>query len=374
MVRDTLFRLSGAWVQGGSPWTANALLQVANPSHFSLTICPDGRPWSEIIVNDDFQFIFGLAPSDVDVTKEDIEERCNGSFFHFDLDEDDGLGLGPAPGEIRLCKVGESGISPVGFPLIVRSSALHSIPPATFKMTYQDDWLYFEFEGHQPVKAPSSCPSGDYRPCLSICGMHVRLKVDVDVHNRLHKHSSANDDSQAVKIVKALWEVRPFPDAFVVCGSRRIAVHRSVLATASPFFAAAFESQMREGLQAEVALEDAPDAVEILLSYLYTGHVGDEFDATAVLPVAHRLEINDLVEVSAAKMVQELCEENINKVIVALRPFMHDPTVKPYWDAVSHYVQCDNALVRKLMAAVYYPLPQHVDQRECKSKIRGTKR
>ena len=77
-------------------------------------------------------------------------------------------------------------------------------------------------------------------------------------------------------------------------------------------FERVFQVLLRELGEAKVVIEDAdPGSVEFLLAYLYTGVVDSHCnpDAAALLPLAHRLEVPDLVDHCAATLVKELSEE-----------------------------------------------------------------
>ena len=92
-----------------------------------------------------------------------------------------------------------------------------------------------------------------------------------------------------------------------------------------------------------------PDAAEALLAYLYTGDAGDKIDVVALLPLAHRFEVPNVVEYCASQLAQEVGEQNISTIVSALQPFVDDPNVKPHWDAVVRKVQNDDELVQKVL-------------------------
>lgn len=55
-------------------------------------------------------------------------------------------------------------------------------------------------------------------------------------------------------------------------GSHRIAAHRLVLSASSEYFAAMFNSGLRESSLSEVELQDVdPECLEQLVKYCYTG-------------------------------------------------------------------------------------------------------
>merc|ERR1712130_980534 len=73
--------------------------------------------------------------------------------------------------------------------------------------------------------------------------------------------------------LRALWNSRAFTDAEIRCGDKAWAVHRCILAAASPVFHAMLESPCCvEGRTAQISITDSPSStVAELLEFLYTG-------------------------------------------------------------------------------------------------------
>ncbi|CAK0912196.1 unnamed protein product [Prorocentrum cordatum] len=121
-------------------------------------------------------------------------------------------------------------------------------------MVYEDRTLSFGHCGHPHLKAPFRLDPLDYLPCISIGKEGVKIRVSVDAPERKRKLADADDGAAALKIARTLWSDRAFSDAVVVSPPRSIAVHRCVLAAASPFFARAFQGCMRESSEARVVI------------------------------------------------------------------------------------------------------------------------
>jgi hypothetical protein len=338
LVNDILFRMEG----DEDEWTGQALLDVADPKHFSVTLRPAGeknQKWSSLVSesgDDSLWFVLGAASPDTDLTIIDVDEKSEtvGSFFRFFSNDDNGVDV------YNGADVYDTNTLPGSSNVLDQNIAL--------QMTYKDGQICFGFEGKEPSQM-FACPE-DVRPFISIKHLNTRLSVDVDTHRRMRKRAHDNDEGPATKVVKSLWQDRLFTDATIVCGARKIPVHRNVLVAASPFFSSAFQGEMKEGLTAEVVIADAdPEAVEALLAYLYTGQVGDKVDAMALLPVAHRFGASALVDHCASQLVEELREENIAKAMAAMRPFLEDPVVRPHWNAMVSRVQANSTLAHAAM-------------------------
>lgn len=219
----------------------------------------------------------------------------------------------------------------------------------SLRINYQEGHLSVSVNGETHFKVPGRIPEGNFRPCVSL---HKEARVNVSVSLPSMKRKVDIESLQPQKIARNLWSSKDFADAHIVCGKTSIPVHRCVLAAASPFFDRAFKSSMKEGANARISIEDAEPAVlELLLSFLYTGRFESGFDkhATSVLPLAHRLEIPDVVEHCGCILAERLTAENIASHISILRPFCDDPTIRPYWDNIAHKIQYDSTLVKVMM-------------------------
>jgi len=307
-------------------WNSHALLDVADPKHFSVSIRPvPKRPWSEISV------IVGIVPEDANLCVNDIESHCGVFLLH----------------KLTSTEVIDATGDTLRFDLPGLDDCLKLQQCPALGMTYDDGELYFALEGHSPALVPVTIPTAEYRPCISIPDS-LRFSVAVDAPSRKRKRDE--EEVRAVKINKSLWAERKFTDATVVCGEQSFPVHRCVLAASSLFFARAFEGSMKESVEARVVIKDADaGCVEVLLSYLYTGQIDGCINAAALLPVAHRLEVSALVEHCAAALAWEINSENIVSTVAALRPYMDNPAVKPHWDVIASCILADGSMVRALM-------------------------
>jgi len=306
-------------------WTSNALLDVPDAQRFSIKIKPFSA-W------EDNACLVGIAPKDTDLTQKDIEEHV-GVFIMLS-------GTNP---ELYVAGSGSWSIEVPGW---------DDTEILELQMTYENNKLYFSVEGHPRVQVEKPIPEADYRPCFSFgrLGSSYRVTVVTLPCKRKLEHNEA----PAGKITKRLWASKQFSDASIVCGGTAIPVHRCVLAAASPFFERAFEAPMREAAQATVVIEDTDlESVEKLLSYLYTGDLGrhcnpDCAALAALLSLAHRLDVVELLDHCAASLVTGLNELNVAQTVAALRPYKDD--LAQHWDAIADLVQADGRLVRAIMA------------------------
>eukprot|EP00928_Gymnodinium_smaydae_P033461 TRINITY_DN23969_c0_g1_i1.p1 TRINITY_DN23969_c0_g1~~TRINITY_DN23969_c0_g1_i1.p1 ORF type:complete len:357 (+),score=71.60 TRINITY_DN23969_c0_g1_i1:104-1072(+) len=303
----------------GSSWNTAALLKVEKPDRFHAKL---SFPTPDDYTNG--TFLFGIAPTTCDLASEDIEKH-SGVFFDWPRQI-----VRPA-GELYMEVPGID----QGHHGELWRQELH--------MYYESGSLFFAISGHPRVKVPCGIAKREYRPCISICEPGVRYGISVVSAKRMR--SGLSDGEAALKVARTMWTDKSFSDAVVVCGSRTLPVHRCVLTAASAFFASAFGGTMKEAREAKVVIEDADEkSVESLLQYLYTGHVGEGADAIALLPIAHRLGVAALVELCAALIVEELCEENVVRSVAILRPLRDEQVVRPYWEQAADRLMSNRSL------------------------------
>jgi len=98
---------------------------------------------------------------------------------------------------------------------------------------------------------------------------------------------------------------------------RRVSAHKVILASRSPVFEKMFATQMSEALSSNVALPDAEDhSVDIFLQFLYGGGVEDSVLENgnlicALLQLAHRFQVLDLMTICEDRMAGSLNSENV---------------------------------------------------------------
>eukprot|EP00928_Gymnodinium_smaydae_P025525 TRINITY_DN20298_c0_g1_i1.p1 TRINITY_DN20298_c0_g1~~TRINITY_DN20298_c0_g1_i1.p1 ORF type:complete len:338 (-),score=45.16 TRINITY_DN20298_c0_g1_i1:141-1154(-) len=315
---------------GGHRWDTHALFTVADPESFLFSAKP---------LRDDEYFI-GIVDKAVDLTLEDIEKR-DGVFIMLEADQ---------KRQYVLCAGKKHHMTLPGVEEYFKSCRGDGPPLATV-MKYEKGRVYFGVDGFSCVAAPIKVPPGDYRPCASIgpstAKVHISLQSPIQ-----RQRSDESFAKKSSKIMRSLWEDRSFSDATIVCGNVFIPVHRCVLCKSASFFERAFEGSMREAGEAKITIEDADEnAVKEMLCYLYTGNVSSNADHTSVLPLAHRLDIESLVELSAVAIVDQLSPSNVAQSVASLRKFRDSKNVKAHWERAMTRIKNEGALVESLALA-----------------------
>lgn len=189
-------------------------------------------------------------------------------------------------------------------------------------------------------------PRGDYRPCVLLDG---RSAVEVEMARSTVGRPSigvqASQKAPSADLAK-MWTERVFTDAVVVCeDGASFTVHRAVLCSASPVFAASFGGHMKEASSARLDIVDAPsEAVEALLRFIYTG-LGEPRLAATVLPLAHRYQLDALVARCGEELVEELCPGTAAETVRALRPLREESSLALLWDQVLVKLQADKQML-----------------------------
>ena len=104
------------------------------------------------------------------------------------------------------------------------------------------------------------------------------------------------------------------------------------------------QGKFREGREATICIDDADSSVvAAVLKYAYTSEY-DGADACAVLSLAHRYEIPELVASCVSRMVSDMTVDNVAQVVSAMNTFRDHPEVASVWPKVSEMLGEDASL------------------------------
>ena len=103
-------------------------------------------------------------------------------------------------------------------------------------------------------------------------------------------------DSQLADNMNDLLENGLFSDMALKIGDKKIPVHKAILASRSPVFAAMFQHDLKETKQGYVAITDLElDILEEMLKFIYTGKVENlDTMADSLLAAADKVSIFSL--------------------------------------------------------------------------------
>jgi len=196
-------------------------------------------------------------------------------------------------------------------------------------------------------KLPFNISPGEYRPCILMSRSDTVLSV--------FGGSNEPDAKRCRTMLRQMWTDSSFSDCAIVCGERKFDVHQLVLATASPVWRAALKGDFREGREATIRIDDAsPSVVDAMLYFVYTGKL-EGADVAALLPLAHRYELPDLVGLCVRTMLKQISVENVAKVVSLINDFSEHTEVAPLWPKLLEQVRQDSALLEAAMRSVVAP-------------------
>jgi len=154
-----------------------------------------------------------------------------------------------------------------------------------------------------------------------------------------------------------MWERRPFPDAQVVAADgTTFAVHRAVLAAASPVLEAAWTQPLRKNEERLLQIDASPQNVEGLLCFIYTGCETLKTEPREMLRLSHLYGLPALVCVSARHLASDVTAANAVTHVRALRPYREDVAVAPAWQTllcnIQNLLAGDSALLEEVLLSV----------------------
>jgi hypothetical protein len=317
-------------------WNTHALINVEDPSRFNLRLDVVRTTHSRLGLGEQTHYIVGIVPKSAKLNVTDIEKKT-GVFLDLMSRK---VYDKPKIGCIVQCDW-----------QLQTERFTHfnwfKFPIDALELIYIDGSLYIAHRSGPRQKIVENIPPGDYRPCVSIkeSGTEVRLQVSTPARKR-----GREECCEALRLTRTLWENRIFSDAKVSCGSQTFPVHRCILAAASPVFAKAFQGEMREARDRELTMNgEDPEVIASLLHYVYTRSLPAEADVSSLLPVAHRYELADLVELCASSLIDGLDDKNVARCVATLRPYRDDQAIKDVWRKVSDRISNNPSFVQSLM-------------------------
>lgn len=124
--------------------------------------------------------------------------------------------------------------------------------------------------------------------------------------------SHRDEDCQLCTDLGKLFTSGLLSDVTLVVGSRRFPVHKAILASRCDFFQTMFVGPYSEASTDEVYLDAPPEAVDVVLRFLYTNHadtdavLSDPDLVSSVLTLVDFWHVQKLLEILEAALSQEL--------------------------------------------------------------------
>ena len=309
-----VLKLSQPPLSVGSPI---AIISVSNPKNFQVEVsAEDGAPF----------FTLGVVPFDCRLPQEPTR------IFPL-IDRHGGIMLHSI--SMEVLSVAERVKTGLDAPKNKNDSIIMALNNGLLSFGSKDRYFYFStiLEDRYAVVV-STALSDQGAKELQVRGLGNKRKHEAQTRNEM------------------LWSQWKFTDAEIHCGGERFPVHKAIVAVGSSFFESMFESGMSEARGGIVVIHDAnPTTLQAVLQYLYLTTIPNDVDMVELFALAHRFNLQGLVEIAGERMLSCITVDNIHARATMLRRHMHDPLVAALWeemiDLLTHSES--RALLNKLL-------------------------
>eukprot|EP00929_Paragymnodinium_shiwhaense_P022124 TRINITY_DN14223_c0_g3_i1.p1 TRINITY_DN14223_c0_g3~~TRINITY_DN14223_c0_g3_i1.p1 ORF type:complete len:349 (+),score=38.54 TRINITY_DN14223_c0_g3_i1:144-1190(+) len=247
-------------------------------------------------------------------------------------------------GEVRLCAADKQSSCSVQLGADASSIGLDFFPREQARMSLRVGKKVVDLS----TDFPKAILNGTYRPVLGTSCPELKLRCRVSWRNVKRKLDASYFLSQTCRVA---WEARKYTD-MVICTEEDhcIPCHRIHLAQASPVIEA--ELDRWSGSSPRVKVSGDRAAVEAMVAFCYTGQLEESANAAAMLTLAHRYQIDDLVTLAANRMLETLTPETVVTAMRALRPLRHQEGLQIIWRELCFQVAHDISIVEALGVVV----------------------
>jgi hypothetical protein len=291
-----VLRLSQPPLKVGSPI---AIIRVSNPRNFEVEVsAADGCP----------SFTLGIVPFDCRLPHEP-------SYIFPLISRHDGVMLHSI--SMELCTADERVNTGLAAPKNKHDSILMALNHGMLSFGSKDRYYVFStaLEDNRYAVIVSMALSDEGAKELQVRGTGSKRKHDAETRREM------------------LWSQRKFTDAEIQCQGERFPVHKAIVAVGSSFFQSMFASGMSEARDGIVIINDVnPTTLRAVLQYLYLSTIPNDVDMVELFALAHRFNIQGLVEDAGERMLSRMTVDNIHARATMLRRHMQDPVVAALWE------------------------------------------
>merc|ERR1712187_851449 len=111
---------------------------------------------------------------------------------------------------------------------------------------------------------------------------------------------------------------------------------------------------MREATEASISINDfSEEFVEAFIQFLYTSVIPEGIHPANLLPLAHRYECKELLELCANDLLESISEQNCAEYAEILQPFEDDHQLGPCWTRFVERLVSDPALGKALLGSIH---------------------
>mmetsp|Transcript_15742 Transcript_15742/g.44038 ORF Transcript_15742/g.44038 Transcript_15742/m.44038 type:complete len:337 (-) Transcript_15742:19-1029(-) len=202
------------------------------------------------------------------------------------------------------------------------------------------------------VRPPHQLCEGTFKPFIrdvSAGMMFPKLRIRCTLVTR-RVRPCIDSEAFIARANRLIWEQRKYTDLVVKTNDgHKVCCHRAFLLT-SPVFAVELERWVKEPV--EISVDGCHSAVEGMLEFLYTGQLSIQVDAAAVLPLAHRYQIDDLTSAALRRLLDNLGPATIAAAARALRPLREEEGLRQAWAELCRRAAQEPSIIEALALAV----------------------
>ena len=161
-----------------------------------------------------------------------------------------------------------------------------------------------------PVIGLNARPRNDSRTSSS-------TTTSADINSSHINHSSRKHAAKILKYFNKLRRKGQLCDVVLNVQDKKFYCHRGILAACSPYFHAMFTEDTLGDDQEEIFISNMEaEAIEAILDYMYTSTIKiDESNVNSLFPVANLLGLNDVLDICAHFLKDQLTISNCQTVL-----------------------------------------------------------
>jgi Leucine-rich repeat (LRR) protein len=140
----------------------------------------------------------------------------------------------------------------------------------------------------------------------------VQLMEIIDTDCDLPENPMEKREAEVLAGFEKLWASRRFSDFTIIAGSKKFAVHKSVLGIQSSFFSAVFESENNGKMEIS---DFSAAAIEDFLRFFYTGKIQDKSNAMQLFELADKHNEQELKAIAEQTILRNVNDQNAMEVL-----------------------------------------------------------
>merc|ERR1712178_596420 len=156
-----------------------------------------------------------------------------------------------------------------------------------------------------------------------------------------------------------MWRDMKYSDFVLVArGGKELPCHKAVVAAASPVLESLLSSDMEEGRQGFVNVDEAQESLRTLLQYMYLGKLPWDANHSLLLTLmrlADYYQIQGLWKACESRLLPAVSKDNIVEVLGVLKPYEHvNEAYGEFFNRLIAVVKNDDGLLSQVCRSVLH--------------------